>query len=122
MLAVAITILLTGLLIFLMCLPLIRRKVPMNDSYGIRIAAAFESEERWYDINAYGGRQLAVGSVFIIVAGVIGFFIAPEHKVTYAFGSVAVAVLSVLIPVVQIFRWSSKHRKVAAPTAGEQGQ
>jgi hypothetical protein len=31
----------------------------MNGAYGIRIPAAFESEQRWYDINAYGGRKLA---------------------------------------------------------------
>ena len=106
---VAITILLSGLLIFLLCLPLIYRKVPMNQTYGIRIAAAFKSEQRWYEINAYGGRRLAAGSVFIIVAGVVGFFVSPEYKGAYAFGSVGVALLSVLIPVVQVFRWSRNH-------------
>lgn len=109
MTTVAITILLSGLLIFLFCLPLIFRKVPMNDTYGIRIAAAFKSEQRWYDINAYGGRRLAAGSIFIIVAGVIGFFVPPEHKDTYAFASVGVALLSVLIPVVQILKWSRRN-------------
>lgn len=108
MTTVAITILLHGLLIFLFCLPLICRKVPMNSAYGIRIAAAFKSEQRWYDVNAYGGRRLASGSVFIMVAGVVGFFVPPEHKNIYAFGSVGVALLSVLIPVVQILRWSRK--------------
>lgn len=81
----------------------------MNDTYGIRIAAAFKSEQRWYDINAYGGRRLAAGSVFIIVAGLVGFFVSPEYKNAYAFGSVGVALLAVLIPVVQILRWSAKQ-------------
>lgn len=47
---------------FLLSLPLIFRKVPMNHFNGIRLRASFESEERWYDINAYGGRQLAACS------------------------------------------------------------
>ena len=81
----------------------------MNGAYGIRIAAAFESEQRWYDIDAYGGRCLAAWSWFIIAAGVVGFFVSPEHKDIYALGSVAVALLSVLIPVIQIVRWSRKH-------------
>jgi hypothetical protein len=104
----AATILLSGLLIFLICLPLIYRKVPMNSTYGIRIAAAFESEQRWYDINAFGGRCLAAWSWLIIAAGVAGFFVSPEHKEIYALGSVVVALLSVGIPVIQIVRWSRK--------------
>jgi hypothetical protein len=109
MTTIALTILVSGLLIFLICLPLIYRKVPMNSIYGIRIAAAFESEQRWYDINAYGGRRLAAWSWLIIAAGTAGFFLSPEHKDTYALGCVAVALLSVSIPVIQIVRWSRKH-------------
>src|SRR5687767_14650597 len=99
MATIALTILISGLLIFLICLPLIYRKVPMNSTYGIRIAAAFKSEQRWCDINAYGGRCLAAWSWLIIATGAAGFFVSPEQKETYAFGSVAVAVLSVAIPV-----------------------
>ncbi|NJD56259.1 MAG: SdpI family protein [Nitrospirae bacterium] len=36
---------------------MIRRWITMNPFYGFRIAAAFESEQRWYDSNAYGGRM-----------------------------------------------------------------
>src|SRR5688500_1777791 len=109
MTTIAVTILLSGLLIFMICLPLIYRKVPMNSTYGIRIAAAFKSEQRWYDINAYGGRRLAAWSWFIIATGVAGFFVSPEHKEIYALGSVAVALVSVMVPVIQIVRWSRKH-------------
>ena len=60
MTTIALVTLLSGILIFILSLPLISRKIPMNGGYGIRIPAAFESEQRWYDINAYGGRQLAI--------------------------------------------------------------
>jgi hypothetical protein len=51
-------------LLFGLSLPLVLRKAPMNEFYGIRIPAAFESKQRWYDINAYGGRQFADGRGF----------------------------------------------------------
>jgi hypothetical protein len=73
MMTIAIVTLLSGVLIFILCLPLICRKIPMNSVYGIRIPAAFESEQRWYDINAYGGRRLAAWSWLVMVAGIAGF-------------------------------------------------
>jgi hypothetical protein len=76
--AIAIVTLFSGILIFVLSLPLISRKIPMNGGYGIRIPAAFESEQRWYDINAYGGRQLAAWSWLITVAGTVGFFVSPS--------------------------------------------
>jgi len=105
---IAMTTLLAGLLILILSLPLIARKVPMNELYGIRIPAAFESEERWYAINAYGGRQLAVGAVVIMVAGASGFFLAPEHQDYYLPGSLVVTVLAVLIPALNTLRWSRR--------------
>ncbi|HEY8961932.1 MAG TPA: SdpI family protein, partial [Luteolibacter sp.] len=75
MTAVAIALLVGGLVIFLASLPLAYRKVPMNQAYGIRIQASFESEQRWYDINAYGGRRMAAWAWLIIFTGVLGFFV-----------------------------------------------
>ena len=82
----------------------------MNGVYGIRIPAAFESEQRWYDINAYGGRQLAIWSWLITVTGVVGFFVPSQHRETYALTSVVLALLAVMVPVFQIYRWSRKKR------------
>lgn len=108
MTALALTLLLSGILIFLLSLPLINRQVPMNAGYGIRIPAAFESEQRWYDINAYGGRRLAGWSWLIVGTGAAGFFLSPEHKDAYVLASVTVTLLAVLIPVLQVYRWSRK--------------
>ena len=81
----------------------------MNGVYGIRIPAAFESKQRWYDINAYGGRQLAAWSRLITGAGVTGFFISSEHRKVYLLASVAVTLFAVIIPVLLIHRWSHKN-------------
>jgi hypothetical protein len=108
MTAIAIVTLLSGILIFLLCLPLIFRKVPMNRSYGIRIPAAFESEQRWYDINAYGGRRLAAWSWLITVTGMTGFFVSPEQHDNYVLASVAVTLFAVAISVFQVYLWTRK--------------
>ena len=97
-----------GVIIFVLSLPLMLRKVPMNQVYGIRIRAAFESEQRWYDINAYGGRQLASWSSLLIAAGVIGFFVSPAHFELYAYGSLIIAILAIMVPLILILKWSRR--------------
>jgi hypothetical protein len=97
-----------GIITFFISMPLVYRQVPMNRAYGIRIRAAFESDQRWYDINAYGGRQFAIWSWLLIAAGVIGFFVSPAHFDAYAYGSLGAAMLVVMIPLVLILRWSRR--------------
>ena len=103
---VASSILLVGLVTFLISLPLIYRKVPMNAFYGIRIRASFQSRQRWYDINAQGGRLFAKWSALIIVAGLVGFFVPIDIFLFYVPAAVVVTLLAVLMPVIQVVRWS----------------
>ena len=65
-------------------LPLVWRKIPRNHLYGIRIRKAFQSDELWYDINAYGGRQLVLWSIPMILAGV-AFLFLPIDQFSQAF-------------------------------------
>ena len=55
---IGLTDICTGLILIAVCLPLVKKKVKMNRWYGIRVPKAFRSEEDWYKINEYGGRQL----------------------------------------------------------------
>ena len=55
-----------GALLVVFSVPLVLRWVPMNRAYGIRVAEAFSSEARWYDINAYGGRIFLVYGFLLI--------------------------------------------------------
>ncbi len=59
-------------------IPLVKRKIKMNHFYGFRIKKSFESEDIWYDINAYAGKQFIIWSIPMIIAGIIYFFI-PIH-------------------------------------------
>ena len=106
---VAVLFIVSGLAIFFLSLPLIYRKVSMNALYGIRIRRALESQERWYDINAYGGRQLARWSWMITAVGAMGFFVPAEHLFIYTLAGAGIVVVSTLAPIFQVLIWSRNN-------------
>jgi hypothetical protein len=69
-----------GVIFILISIPLIQRKVSMNMTYGVRIKKAFKSEENWYAINAYGGKQLILWSIPLVLIGIVTFFLPLENK------------------------------------------
>ncbi len=103
---VAASILCVGIVTLVVCLPLAYRKVPMNRFYGIRIPQSFVSDDRWYDINAYGGRLLARWSGLIMVTGGVGFLVPLRFSQAYAITAAALVLISVFAPLVQIVRWA----------------
>ena len=62
----------SGLLIFLLAIPLISRRVPANALYGVRTKASFASDSDWYRINTIGGRYLAFSGLIIVLVGLEG--------------------------------------------------
>lgn len=58
-----------GALFIGLALPLMRRRVPPNSLYGLRVPATFADEWVWYEANAQCGRDLIVlGAVEILLA------------------------------------------------------
>ena len=64
-----------GIVLIAISIPLIKRRIAPNPWYGIRITKAFQSNELWYDINEYGGRQLLAWAIPMIIAGIAFLFI-----------------------------------------------
>ena len=60
-----------GLLIAAISLPLLFRKVRPNHWYGVRVPAAFVSEENWYLVNEFGAKRLLRFSLFVLVLGLV---------------------------------------------------
>lgn len=92
-------------------LPLMKRKIKMNYGYGVRIAKSMQSEENWFKINEYGGRQLVAWSLPLIVWGLLCFAI-PMKDVNrgfeaFAFGAFPVF-LFIAIIAVRTFRYAGK--------------
>jgi SdpI/YfhL protein family len=109
-LRVASSLLIVGLVTLCVSLPLLYRKVRMNRFYGIRIAQAFVSEERWYEINEYGGRLLARCSWPIILSGIIGFFVPSSLFLGYLAVALGILFVCVFTPLFKTIRWARSSR------------
>ncbi|MDP2990755.1 MAG: SdpI family protein, partial [Kiritimatiellota bacterium] len=91
--------------------PLMKRKVKMNRWYGVRITKSFHSEENWFKINEYGGKQLITWSIPLIVWGLLCFAI-PMKDINLglealAFGAFPI-VLFIAIAAVRTFQYAGK--------------
>ena len=95
-----------GLLIILLCIPLIKRKIKMNRWYGMRIPKSFKSEENWYKINEYGGKIFIYWSIPILLIGIISLFLPPlgEKGITI----LSLVPLLVILPTIQLLIYSRK--------------
>ncbi|MBN2063158.1 MAG: SdpI family protein [Sedimentisphaerales bacterium] len=60
-----------GLLFIALALPLVLKKVPPNVWYGWRTPGAYESDDIWYAINSYTGRDFLVQGIIIIIFNAI---------------------------------------------------
>jgi len=100
-----------GLLMIAVCRPLVRRKIKMNHWYGIRIPAAFESEERWFEINEYGGRLLSRCGVVIAAAAVPEFFLGKTYWPAGALAGAFVMMLALGVALWKIFHYAGVTKK-----------
>jgi hypothetical protein len=99
-----------GVLVMCSSVPLIRRKVGMNAWYGVRIPQSFESQERWFEINAYGGWLILAVGAAIAGTGAVGAALARSHWVLYNFAALGVILCSVALAVAAIYRHARAPR------------
>jgi uncharacterized membrane protein len=93
---VAIIILISGIIVALVSVPLVRGKVPPNAIYGIRTKFAFASEENWYRINKFGGKVFLGVAIIITFVGLIGLFLPNESMKAYGIVAAGISLVSVL--------------------------
>lgn len=98
-----------GLVTMALSLPLVFRRVPMNRFYGIRTRAAFESCERWYEINAFGGKVLFVFGLFVATFGWFAGDVAPSPSSLWAPAFTAIPFLA-LVPALLVIRFHSRRK------------
>jgi uncharacterized membrane protein len=107
----ALSHLIAGLLIVAFSLPLIRRKIGRNRFYGIRVPEAFASDERWRDINAYGGRLFLRWGIVVIIIGLLGLALPRYLGDIYALGSLVVIISGLIIVIRAIRRYTGRPRQ-----------
>jgi len=92
-------------------IPLVKHKIKMNHLYGVRIKKAFESEDNWYKINAYGGKQLITWSIPMIPVGFACFFITineTNKDILSIVLGVCPITLCIAVAVMKIFAYAKK--------------
>lgn len=103
----AVTYIFLGILQILLCLPLLKRRIPMNKWYGFRFQRSFQSEELWYAINEYGAQRMIIWSFALIGIGA-GALALPLHQNEYLCGVIALTLFVVIIPAVETYIYSRK--------------
>ena len=90
MLAFAIT----GSVIALLGIPMLKRLVPPNHVYGLRVAATLADESIWYEANARSGRDSIIVGIAIVVVALL-LFIARVPETIAAWINVAFTLIAV---------------------------
>ena len=103
--------LIVSVVIVLVSLPLILRKVKMNGFYGIRIPESFRSEERWYQINRFGGILFLLWGVTLGVCGGIGVTLPSSQWAKYNLVSAGIIVGGLVLLTTAIFIYAARTKK-----------
>lgn len=99
-----------SLIICVLCIPLAKGKVPMNNVYGIRTKKALESDENWYKINEYGAKQFIVWSILLALIG-FAVLVIPI-KGSFLYSLLLYAPLLYIIPAVKCYIHGKKLNKI----------
>lgn len=98
----------TGITTIAVCVPLLLGKIRRNGVYGIRIPKSFESDEVWFAINRYGAEQMIIWAATMMAFGVGAMFLPLRDSQALGIWFGITVVLSLLVPVFQIFRYSKQ--------------
>ena len=97
--------LIIGLVVVAAAVPLALKKIPMNDWYGVRLRKAFQSDENWYAINAYGGKWLiACGAVIAAIGAVMLSISIQQEWLAKALSFASLLIVLAIIPIVAYSR------------------
>ena len=100
-----------GLLVVAVAVPLANRRVKMNPWYGIRIPEAFKSEERWLEINQYGGRLMFWWGISILIVATFGLALPKRYWIFYAFAALGIILAGLGLVMARIFRYAAKSKR-----------
>ena len=78
-----------GLLVILICVPMILEMVPPNNWYGFRTRRTLSDPNVWYPANRIAGQYLAVAGTVIVLTTLLVFLFQKEltakHRFDYSF-------------------------------------
>jgi len=104
-----------GALLHLLAGPLIRRRVPPNRGYGLRVPATFSDESVWYDANEASGRDMRQVARICAVLTAVGFLAPIPDGI---FGLVLASASVVALLTVAVVGTRRANRMLRARRAG----
>ncbi len=102
----------TALLIIGTAFPLVLGSIPMNQWYGVRFEKSFASDEAWYAINRYGGRQIIYSALPLVALGLIQFALPQNdgaNGLYYMLLHVATLCVGLGIGLARIFAFAKRY-------------
>lgn len=61
-----------GVLFIALSIPLIKRKIKINNWYGVRLPQTMKDEKVWYEVNERSGRQIFIfGTIICIISPIL---------------------------------------------------
>lgn len=67
----SIIALMAAVTLFIIGVPLMRRRVPPNPLYGLRLPGTMSDERIWYEVNSRGGRDILVVAAVLAAAAIL---------------------------------------------------
>ena len=108
----------SGLLLVVLGVPLMRRRVAPNWTYGVRLPSTMADERVWYEINARGGRDLIIiGALYMLIQTVVLMFGSTWGAAFQILGPIAILVLALLVDAIALA--IAAGRLLAATRRGE---
>lgn len=94
--------------------PLVMRKVSRDSWYGLHAAHADESDERWYEVNAYCGMRMIEAACLLALVGVLTLFLPATHVTLRLAG--LIACFAIVVPCVEGLQYARSIDAHRAPT------
>lgn len=98
-----------GLLIIGLAIPLVRGRVGRNSFYGVRFPQSFQSDQAWFEINRFGGKQAIVWAVPLLIVGMVAFFLPLQAHPAWALTLGFAPLFFVLMPAIQSWRFARRY-------------
>jgi uncharacterized membrane protein len=96
-----------GSISIIISVPLVLEMIPKNYFYGFRLPKAFLSDENWYKINKFGGEQLIIWSLPLIIMGILCLF-APLDLKNGDLLTVIPLLIFTFIPIIRTMIYANK--------------
>ena len=101
------------MLIIALSIPLVRGRVGPNGLYGIRLPESFQSDDAWYAINRFGGKQLIVWAIPLTLVGIGCFFLPLKTHPSLAVAMGIAPLTLIFIPCFEAWRFARRYRSGA---------